>query len=189
MAVNNNESGLRIVSYNCRSVKNSVGAVKALCQTNDIILIQEHWLTPDELNYLSTIDSDFVFFGSSAVDINSALLCGRPYGGTAILYRLNIADSVTLVKCNSSRITAIELIVSLNENPVTILLASVYMPVDVCEGQTDEDFEFVCGCLNALIAESHVSGYILAGDFNFHFKSPRHNTIMKALDDHHCFSG
>jgi Endonuclease-reverse transcriptase len=64
------------------------------------------------------------------------------------------------------------------------LLASVYMPVDVCGGQTDEDFEFVCGCLNALIAESHVSGYILAGDFNFPFNSSRHKTIMKALDDH-----
>ena len=99
---------------------------------------------PDELNYLSTIDSHFVFFGSSAVDISSTLLCGRPYGGTAILCRLNTADSVKLVKCNNPRITAIELTVSLNENLVTILLASVYMPVDVCGGQTDEDFEFVC---------------------------------------------
>jgi len=79
MAINNSESGLRIVSYNCRSVKNSVGAVKALCQTYDIILIQEHWLMSDELNYLSTIDPEFVFFDSSAVDISSALLCGRPY--------------------------------------------------------------------------------------------------------------
>lgn len=185
MMVKNSESGLHIVSYNCRSVKNSVGAVKALCQTNDIILIQEHWLMPDELNYLSTIDPDFVFFGSSAVDVNSTLLCGRPYGGTAILCRLNVAGSVRLVKCNNPRITAIELTVSLNENLVTLLLASVYMPVDVCGGQTDEDFEFVCGCLNALIAESHVSGYILVGDFNFHFKSPRHKTVMKTLDDHH----
>jgi len=31
------------------------------------------------------------------------------------------------------------------------MLASVYMPVDVCGGQTDEDFEFVCGYSNALI--------------------------------------
>jgi len=185
MVINNSESGLRIVSYNCRSVKNSVGTVKALCQTNDIILIQEHWLMSDELIYLSTIDPEFVFFGSSAVDINSALLCGRPYGGTVILCRLNIADNVKLVKCNNPHITAVELTVSLNESLFTILLASIYMPVDVCGGQTDEDFEFVCGYLKALIVESHVSGYKLARDLNFHFKSPRHKTVMKAFDDHH----
>jgi len=58
---------------------------------------------------------------------------------------LNIADNVKLVKCNNPRITAVELTVSLNESLVTILLASVYMPVNVCGGQIDEDFEFVCG--------------------------------------------
>jgi len=39
--------------------------------------------------------------------------------------------------------------------------------------------------LNALISESHVSGYILTGDFNFNFKSPRHKTVMNAFDDQH----
>ena len=141
---------------------------------------------PNELNYLSTIDSDFIFFGSFAVDISSTLLSGRPYGGTAILCRRNIAESVKSAKCNNPRITAVELTVSLNGSFVTMLLASVYMPADVCGGQTDEDFEFVCGCLNALIAESHVSSYILIGDFNFHFKSSRHKTVMKALDAHHA---
>lgn len=129
---NNSESGLSIVSYNCRSIKNSVGAVKVLCHNNDILLIQEHWLMPDELNYLSTIDPDFVFFGSSAVDISSGLLRGRPYGGTAILCRRNITKSVKLVNCNNPRITAIELTLSLNGSFDTILLASVDMRVDVC---------------------------------------------------------
>ena len=178
-------TGLRIASYNCRSIKASIGAVKALCRDNDIILIQEHWLMPGEISYLSTVDSNFVFFGSSAVDVSSALLCGRPYGGTAILCRQNIAGMVKPVKCDNPRITAIELTVSLNNSLTSILLVSVYMPVDD-SGPTDEDFEFVCGCLNALIAESQVNGYILAGDFNFHLKSRRHKSIMKALDDHHA---
>jgi len=131
MAINVSESGLRSVSHNCKSVKNSVGAVKAFCQTNDIILIQEHWLMSDELNYLSTIGPEFVFFGSSVVDISSALLCGRPYGGTAILCRLNIADNVKLVKCNNPRIAAVELTASLNER-VRALLASVCLYASSC---------------------------------------------------------
>ena len=186
MEIISHDSGLRIVSYNCRSIKSSIGAVKNLCLDNDIILIQEHWLMPGEISYLSTVDSNFVFFGSSAVDVSSAVLCGRPYGGTAILCRQNIAGVVKPVKCDNTRITAIELAVHLNGSLTTILLVSVYMPVDVGVGQTDEDFEFVSGCLNALIAESQVNGYILAGDFNFHLKSQRHKSIMKALDDHHA---
>jgi len=40
---------LRIVSFNCRSVKTSFTTVKELCDKNDLILLQEHWLMPDEI--------------------------------------------------------------------------------------------------------------------------------------------
>ena len=42
---------LRFTTYNCRSVKNSIIDVKALCLQNDIIFLQEHWLLPFELNF------------------------------------------------------------------------------------------------------------------------------------------
>ena len=75
-----NTDGLRIVTYNCRSVKSSIGSVQQLCSNSDIVMLQEHWLLPDDVGFLSSIDADFVAFGSSAVDTQSNLLTGRPYG-------------------------------------------------------------------------------------------------------------
>jgi len=46
-----NKSKLRFVTYNCRSVKNSVNDVKLLCLDHDIICLQEHWLLPFELDF------------------------------------------------------------------------------------------------------------------------------------------
>jgi hypothetical protein len=75
-----NISELRIASFNCRPVKNSVGAVKKLCIHHDIILLQEHWLLPADLGYLNSIDADFISYGCSAVHVDMGLLVGRPYG-------------------------------------------------------------------------------------------------------------
>jgi len=66
--------GLRIVSFNCRSVKTSLTTVKELCDKNDLILLQEHWLMADEIGVLSNIHKDFFAFGSSAIDVSKNIL-------------------------------------------------------------------------------------------------------------------
>ena len=43
------------VTYNCRSVKSSTDSVKQLCRNNDIVILQEHWLLPDDAG--STVTS------------------------------------------------------------------------------------------------------------------------------------
>ena len=65
----------------CVSVKSSVSEIQELCSKFDIICLQEHWLLPNELDFLSRIHSDFFAFGQSAVDISQITLAGRPYGG------------------------------------------------------------------------------------------------------------
>ena len=145
-AVNNT---VRFVSYNCRSIKNSINDVKLLCLSNDIICLQEHWLLPFELNFLSTISDDFYAYGASSVIINSDILIGRPYGGTAILYRKSLNSVIKCIESNNPRVTAITLKSLVQGQITSILLASVYMPVS--HPDTDTDFDFVCGQLNAMI--------------------------------------
>ena len=58
-----NTAGLRTVTYNCRSVKSSIGFVRQLCRNSDIVMLQEHWLLPDDVGFLSCIDTDFVAVG------------------------------------------------------------------------------------------------------------------------------
>jgi len=176
-------NGLRIVTYNCRSVKSSIASVKQLCRNNDIVMLQEHWLLPDDVGFLSSIDTDFVAFGSSAVNTQSNLLTGRPYGGTAILCRRTLAASVKLMSNTGPRITAVEMKISVRNVESLIMLISVYMPTD-CGSETDEDFEFVCGTIDALLTDSSVTGYVIAGDFNSRPRSVRCDFICNCLNSH-----
>ena len=90
-------SGISVCSFNCRSFKNSLPSVHKLCSEHDIVLLQEHWLIPNDLHMLNTAHADFLSFGQSAVDLTSDILVGRPYGGTAILYRKCLAGKINLL--------------------------------------------------------------------------------------------
>ncbi len=60
----------------------------------------------------------------SGID-GSVLLCGRPYGGCAILYRQSLFSSITPLLCNSNRFCAVKLHDSCG---VSVLVVCVYMP-------------------------------------------------------------
>ena len=88
---------LRVCSCNCRGVKSSLQEIRELCQLNDFIFIQEHWLLPFELGILKNIHSSFLSTGKSAVDISTNVLVGRPYGDTALLFNRALSGFVTVV--------------------------------------------------------------------------------------------
>jgi len=67
-------------SYNCRSIKRSLPEVQQLCEKHDLVVLQEHWLLPDELPLLSGVHADFLANGTSAVDVSNTILVVRPYG-------------------------------------------------------------------------------------------------------------
>ena len=85
---------LKIVSYNCRSIKSSIQTVKDLCDTHDICLLQEHWLYKHELGYIRNVHKDFTGYGISSVNTEDGLICGRPHGGLAFMYKKIISFSV-----------------------------------------------------------------------------------------------
>jgi len=125
---------LKLCTYNCRSLKNCLVDMLTLCDRHDIILIQEHWLLPFELGILNMIHDDFLAQGTSAVDLSKGLLIGRPYGGTAILYRKSLASSIAIVQCDDPRVTVIKL--NMSTGPVLISalhdsVASADAPPDI----------------------------------------------------------
>lgn len=85
-------NSLSICTFNCRSIKSSVTEVVDLCNKFDIICLQEHWLLPNEISYLSNIHPDFLAVGHSAVNLSQEILIGRPYGGTGILYKRSLGQ-------------------------------------------------------------------------------------------------
>uniref|UniRef100_A0A2H1VBQ0 SFRICE_027239 n=1 Tax=Spodoptera frugiperda TaxID=7108 RepID=A0A2H1VBQ0_SPOFR len=90
------------------SVKRSVDHIRQLCHTSDIIALQETWLLPSDLHFLSDIDPDYGYVGTSAVDTSTGMLVGRPYGGVAILWKKSVLQNVSIVQCDNARVCAIK---------------------------------------------------------------------------------
>jgi len=117
-----NNKHLSICTFNCRSFKNSLPVIHDLCEHHDIVMLQEHWLLPNELGLLNNVHDKFQSYGLSAVDVSIDILVGRPFGGTAILYRKSLVEQVTVVASDESRITSIQL----DTNFGPLLLLNVY---------------------------------------------------------------
>jgi exonuclease III len=174
-------SGAAIIvcSFNCRSVKNCLHAVRNLCDNCDILLLQEHWLLPTELNILNSIHPEFYSIGLSAVDVSSHILVGRPYGGTAILYRKQLANGIKVVNSNESRITGLQMITK--SGPW--LLLNVYMPTNY---EDDYSMELYLDCLSklqAIIIDSDTVHTLIAGDFNCGLGSRFYPEFMQFAND------
>ena len=152
----------RLASFNCRSVKSSLDEVRDLCDKNDIVCLQEHWLLPNELNVLSAIHPEFLATGLSAVDISKDLLVGRPYGGTAILYRQSLHKSINVVTTNDCRITGI--LIDSHLGPV--LLLCVYMPTNNGDEDCLESYIDTCSRIGAIFTDCEAVNFIVIGDFN-----------------------
>ncbi|XP_063358893.1 uncharacterized protein LOC134648321 [Cydia amplana] len=155
-------SEVTLCSFNCRSIKRSIDDIRRLCNTADIIAIQEHWLIPSDLAYLNTISDEFACTGTSAVDTTAGMLRGRPYGGTALLWRKKMFPSTSVIQCDNVRISAIN--IALGDKHIIVF--SVYMPNNGIDNLPD--FVQCVSTMDAIVKESCVETVYLLGDFNAH---------------------
>ncbi|RVE53771.1 hypothetical protein evm_001663 [Chilo suppressalis] len=131
-----------------------------------IIALQETWLLPDDIQFLSHINKDFGWTGTSAVDTEAGMLRGRPFGGVALLWDKRIFRNVSIVKCDNPRICAIK--VCLGQR--SFLVFSVYMPTDKLENITE--FTDCLSLVSAIISNDNIETVYILGDFNAHPYEP-----------------
>ena len=155
-------NSLRLSSFNCRSIKSSLSEMAELCERSDFVLVQEHWLLPFEIGELNNVHPSFLASGKSAVDVSTSALIGRPYGGTAILFRKDLSGCISTIETHDPRITAVRFTSSIGP----VFIACVYMPCDMGDHDSLENFMCTCCKLNSLYDESDVVHAIIAGDFN-----------------------
>ena len=139
---------LVVISYNLHGFNQGRHGLVELISTldPDAIMVQEHWLTPDNLYKLSEISDKYFVFGSSAMNVcvSSGPLIGRPFRGTAIIInKKHICNSVNLISCD--RFTAVKI--------ANWLLISVYMP---CTGTAQREFIHFASAAVA-VASSHMT--------------------------------
>lgn len=170
-----------IISYNCEGVKRSSNYIADLLQTTkcDILCLQELWVLDSNINYLSTIHRDYEYYGISGVDANIKILCGRPKGGVAILYKKSLSRYVEHIKLENRRMCAIKLNMA---NNFSCIVFNVYLPCDsfsnnvACSLYT-ECIDYIEGKMSSLDSNS----FICCGDFNTCFT--RLNAHCRYLQD------
>ena len=50
---------LKLASYNMHGWKNGLSMLDSLCDSNDIIFLQEHWLLPGNTNIINSYNEKF----------------------------------------------------------------------------------------------------------------------------------
>jgi len=178
--MDNTVGSLKFCSYNCRSLKSSLLDVQNLSKLYDVVLLQEHWLLPFELGMLNDINSDFMAFGVSAVNISEDILRGRPYGGTAILYNKSLASNITIVDCHVPRMCAI--MIDTSSGP--ILLINVYMPTDLSDDDSYVEYIDMCTKIIAVFSSSNAVSFTAIGDFNCRPDSRFYKIFNQFLTEH-----
>ena len=86
-------ANLRFLSINCHGLSTDVTNYLASVAVNyDFILLQEAWLSDFNCHRANLISNDFEVFHSFAMEekLQSGILGGRPFGGTAILSQKKI---------------------------------------------------------------------------------------------------
>lgn len=155
---------LKVVSYNCRGFNkfkaNYIGSILDKC---DILLLQELWLSAEQLAILGNVKSHVLFTGVSGFD-RSEVLAGRPYGGCAILWHSNLLATVTPIDIDNRRVCCVRI----STDSWKLLVINVYMPYEDGDVKTDEFTNELAVIENIIMsnADCHI---VVGGDFNADF--------------------
>ena len=101
-------NNIKIFSINCAGVTNKIPLIRDICASYDLIFLQETWLTPDNINLLSTVHADFCSHSITAVNLHEPLI-GRPHGGLSILWRRTLGLKCSIKIYDDPRILGLVL--------------------------------------------------------------------------------
>ena len=155
-------NSMSFITYNMHGFKQGASSLDHFCSENelnvDIIFLQEHWLTPDNLSKLKLFSNRYISYGISAMEqtVNRCVLKGRPWGGVCTLIRSTFGGKVIFVKC-SERYVVIKL--------DSLLLINVYLPTivndaDLCTMQS------IFAEIDDIVGLFSNYKIVFAGDFN-----------------------
>ena len=102
-------NSIKIVSYNCFSIRRRVDIVRGFLKNCDLLLCQEMVLLHENCNILSSFDENFYVLYLACKTADSSSDEGRPIGGFALFYRksfnLKIESAVPCENFSCYRVT------------------------------------------------------------------------------------
>ena len=169
---------LSSISFNLHGLNQGRSVVRELIDklNPDLLLLQEHWLTPANLNKLDLYFPEYVAIGKSAMElcVEQGPLRGRPFGGVATLVKRELFEYVNIIHC-AERYVAIRF--------MGFVIVNVYMP---CAGTKDRllTIETTLQEISELMESLHGETIVLGGDMNSDLNSSEHasevlNTFLR----------
>ena len=112
------------------------------------------------------------------MDSDKEILRGRPYGGTAILYKKHLAKYVTSISCQSKRMSAVKVVM---ENNFSYVLLSVYLLCDNFCNILNQSYAAEINVVKHIFNTVSCNAFMVCGDFNTSFS--RDNAQTTHLSD------
>lgn len=95
---------IKMISFNMYGFYQGFTVVEDLINNEfpDVITLQEHWLTPDNLTKFEQHFTDYFWFGCSAMSscLETGMLRGRPFGGVVTLVKKAFRSCTQSVYCD-----------------------------------------------------------------------------------------
>jgi exonuclease III len=134
-------------------------------QSANVILLQETWLSDATCYKLSEAFNDYDVYHSSSMEekLQSGILNGRPFGGTAILIDKRLSKRTFQLSTNCSRLTAVRY--GMPKGP-DIIFCSIYMPYNDNSIDYFVEFESVIGVMQSLVDSCIGCKFMFGGDLN-----------------------
>ena len=166
--------GLKILSFNCRSIRNKVADVLSkLDELNiDVCLLQETWLNKGDESIIAEI-RDYGYEIESRRRTNY-----RKGGGVAVLYKSHIDICVK----KSGRFISFEhMLINIRTKNKLFRIINLYRPDYSTKHRVTPAifFEEFCNLLSELVPLPGV--LIITGDFNFHLESPEDYYVSRFI--------
>ena len=157
---------LRLATYNLHGFNMGLGCLTDLCDHNDIVAIQEHWLPKNKLHQLCTVNSNFSAYGISSMNeaTEEKIIRGRPFGGVGFLWRKELTNRIKILQSGvAGRCLAVSVDV---DDGRQIVLINVYFPCSENSSAYFNELGHCIGFIEGVLANCS-QNVIILGDFNF----------------------
>ena len=173
-------NSLNISTFNCTGIKSSIEYISGtLCPRFNIIALQELWNLPNELDICDNIHKDFNSFTKSSVNVERAVLRGRPYGGLGFMWHCSLDAYVSPVPLDDDRLLGLRV----RKESQDIIFINVYMPT-----QSNDNFDHFMSLLGKVVSimqDDDADSVCILGDFNANINGPFYTELSKLCTSKH----
>ena len=157
----NIQNALQVSTFNCHGFKSCSEYIRVnILKIADIVALQETWLMPYEVALPDGLSESHCAFSTSSVQVEEALVRGRPYGGLSFLWSERLAECVNVVQYADDRILGLQMA----DCGFTTLFLNIYMPTQ-CPENHDSYLSYI-GKIEGIIRDSNADSICMLGDFN-----------------------